>query len=159
MAGCCEGDVVPNINAKVQHSGVCNAVDALLVHTAVASELLLQLAAMLQPQWARFFADVLAYPLLSGSEPATAKTFDTENLTLLLGVRVVADLDQVLAHIAAHSTGDNEAVLAQDATVFEPFLLKVDAASVIANASTRFANGGVLVLALRWVSLHRGRML
>lgn len=130
-------------NAKVQRPGVCNAVDTVLVHQEVAAEFVPQLVALLTAKNVVVKADNAAYELVPQLQKADSETWSTEHLALVLGLKVVADIDAALLHIEQYSTGHTEAVLATDVHVVERFLREVDAASVIANASTRFTDGGV----------------
>lgn len=130
-------------NAKVQRPGVCNAVDTVLVHQEVAAEFVPQMVALLTAKNVVVKADNAAYELVPQLQKADSETWSTEHLALVLGLKVVADIDAALLHIEQYSTGHTEAVLATDVHVVERFLREVDAASVIANASTRFTDGGV----------------
>ena len=132
-------------NAKLQRIGVCNALETLLVHRDVAEEALPRIAAPLADAGVRLHADERAAALLpSGLDvvPATAEDWDTEYLALELAVAVVDDLDAALAHIRAHSTGHTESILTRDLHSQQRFLAEVDSAVVMANASTRFSDGG-----------------
>lgn len=130
-------------NAKAQRPGVCNAVDTVLVHERIAAEILPRLYETLEPCGVELIGCKKSCELVSEITEADAATWATEHLSLRLGVRIVPDLDAALAHIAAYSTGHTEAVIADDYAAVETFLQRVDAASVIANASTRFTDGGV----------------
>ncbi|ASK64739.1 glutamate-5-semialdehyde dehydrogenase [Brachybacterium avium] len=132
-------------NAKLQRVGVCNALETLLVHRDIAEEALPRLAAPLTAAGVRLHVDERAAALLpSGTDvvPATVEDWDTEYLALELAVAVVDDLDAALAHIRAHSTGHTESILTRDLTSQQRFLAEVDSAVVMANASTRFSDGG-----------------
>ncbi|ATG51778.1 glutamate-5-semialdehyde dehydrogenase [Brachybacterium vulturis] len=132
-------------NAKLQRIGVCNALETLLVHRDIAAQALPRLAAPLAAAGVRLHADERAAALLpSGPDvvAATAEDWDTEYLALELAVAVVDDLDAALAHIRAHSTGHTESILTRDLTSQQRFLAEVDSAVVMANASTRFSDGG-----------------
>ena len=133
------------VNAKTQRVGVCNALETLLVHRDVAAEALPRVAAPLAEAGVRLHADERSAALLpSGLDvvPATDEDWDTEYLALELAVAVVDDLDAALAHIRAHSTGHTESILTRDVAAQQRFLAEVDSAVVMANASTRFSDGG-----------------
>lgn len=133
-------------NAKLQRIGVCNALETLLVHQDIAARALPRIAAPLAAAGVRLHADERSAQLLAGSGaevvPATAEDWDTEYLALDLAVAVIDDLDAALAHIRAHSTGHTESILTRDLGSQQRFLAEVDSAVVMANASTRFSDGG-----------------
>ncbi|MCL6423565.1 glutamate-5-semialdehyde dehydrogenase [Brachybacterium sp. JHP9] len=138
-------------NAKTQRIGVCNSLETLLVHRGIAERALPVIAAVLAPHGVTLHADDAARAILetAGSEgqglrvvPATAADWDTEYLALDLAVRVVPDLDAAIAHIRAHSSGHTESILTADRSAERRFLAEVDSAVVMANASTRFSDGG-----------------
>lgn len=133
-------------NAATQRIGVCNALETLLVHRDIAAEALRRLAAPLTRAGVTLHADDRAAEILRGTDadvvPATEQDWHTEYLSLDLAVRVVADLDAALEHIRAYSTGHTESILTRDLESQQRFLAEVDSAVVMANASTRFADGG-----------------
>lgn len=139
-------DVV--FNAKAQRHTVCNALDTLLVHESVASQVLNGLSGPLSEAGVEVRADNRAWALLGPKrrtlqvKRADEDDFGTEFLALILSVKVVRDLDEALEHIRHYGSGHSEAVIADDATVVERFLNEVDASAVFANASTRFNDGG-----------------
>ena len=78
--------------------------------------------------------------------PAGEADFDTEWLSLVLGVRVVADAEEAMAHIERHSSGHSDGILTEDPVLAASFLARIDSAAVYWNASTRFTDGGELGL-------------
>ncbi len=135
------------LNAKCQRPGVCNAVETLLVHRAVAADFLPRAGAALRAHGVELRADPAAFALLGGAlppqvVPATPEDFRTEFLALVLAVKVVDDLDAALAHIAEHGSHHSDAIVTADAAAAERFLREVDSAAVYWNASTRFTDGG-----------------
>ncbi len=135
-------------NAKAQRHTVCNALDTLLVHEAVARDVLHGLSGMFADAGVELRADDRAWALL-GPKRAELKVmravdddFGTEFLAKILSVRVVGSMDEALEHIQHYGSGHSEAVIADDAEVIERFLNEVDASAVFANASTRFNDGG-----------------
>lgn len=132
------------VNAKVQRPGVCNAAETLLVHQAIAPELLPRLAARLQQEGVELHADAQARALagVDGIAEAEASDWDTEFLALILAVRVVDSLETAIEHINLHGTGHSEAIVTESDESAERFLSLVDAACVYVNASTRFTDGG-----------------
>ena len=135
-------------NAKTSRPSVCNAEEVCLVHRDVAEAFLPRLRARLTDErTARGLTpvelrlDPRAAAIIDGT-PAGAQDFDTEFLDYILAVRVVDDVQEAVAHIAAHSTGHSEAVVAADAAAQKIFTDNVDSAAVYVNASTRFTDGG-----------------
>ncbi len=135
-------------NAKASRPSVCNAEEVCLVHQAVAAEFLPRLAQRLGPdRTARGLhpvelrLDPRAAAFAPGT-PAGPEDFDTEFLDYILAVKVVDDVDQAIAHIAAHSTGHSEAILTQNDGHAAKFTAAVDSAAVYVNCSTRFTDGG-----------------
>ncbi len=136
-------------NAKVQRPTVCNALDTVLVHRAVAADFIPALVAYLQPDQVELRLDPEALARLQvGSELRAAgpEDFDTEWLSLVLGVKVVDDMDAAIAHIEAHSTGHSDGILTRDEENADRFVQVVDSAAVYVNASTRFTDGSQLGL-------------
>jgi len=138
-------------NAKTQRPTVCNALDTTLVHRAIAQQFLPRLVNHLAPAGVTFRVEapflptlqsLVSYPLL----PAGPQDFDTEWLSLVLGLKVVNDLDEAMAHIAAHSTSHSDGILTRNAANAARFVAEVDSAAVYVNASTRFTDGGQLGL-------------
>ncbi|WP_166984874.1 glutamate-5-semialdehyde dehydrogenase [Canibacter zhoujuaniae] len=137
-------ETVPAIveNAKVQRPGVCNAVDTVLVHEQVAPEVIAAIESRIADR-VELLGDAAAVALGSTVSAADDSIWGTEHLALRLGIRVVSDVDEAIAHIDRYSTRHTEVVLAEDYSVVEKFIAEVDAASVIVNASSRFTDGGV----------------
>ncbi len=138
-------------NSKVQRPTVCNALDTLLVHAAVAPKLLPLVAAKLSAAGVELRCDQRALSLIGpvygdSVKAATAEDFGQEFLALVLSVRVVDSLDEALQHIEEHGSGHTETILTQDYTSTNRFLDEVDAAMVMVNASTRFNDGAQLGL-------------
>ena len=135
-------------NSKVQRPSVCNALDTLLVHQAVATEFIPQIAARLAHSKVELRAAPKALNILKSSKhnaqvtPAGAKDFDQEWLALILGVKVVDNLDQAIAHVHQHSTEHSESILTNDWSNANRFVDEINSAAVYVNASTRFTDGG-----------------
>jgi len=136
-------------NAKTQRPSVCNALDTLLVHHAIAADFLPRVVAHLAPAGVTFRADPAARACLDGLDPtlsalvapAGADDFDTEWMSLVLGLKVVADLDEAIEHTNAHSLGHSDSILTADAAHAARWVDEVDSAAVYVNASTRFTDG------------------
>jgi glutamate-5-semialdehyde dehydrogenase len=135
-------------NAKVQRPSVCNALDTLLVHRAVAGAFLPAAAARLSRSGVELRAAGEALEILRGGEhgarvvPAGPDDFDQEWLALILGVKVVEGLDEAIAHIQQHSTEHSDGILTRDEANAARFVNEVNSAAVYVNASTRFTDGG-----------------
>ena len=135
-------------NAKVQRPSVCNALDTLLVHPAVAASFLPRVAAQLAQYGVELRATGRALAILQQSEhgakvvPAGVDDFDQEWLALILGVRVVDGLDEAIAHIQAHSTEHSDSILTNNWAYASRFVNEINSAAVFVNASTRFNDGG-----------------
>ena len=127
-------------NAKTSRPSVCNAEEVLLVHKEIAAEFLPKLHARIGAK-VELRLDETAQAIIPGT-PAGEADFDTEFLDYILAVKCVADVSEAVAHIAAHSTGHSEAIVAQDETALARFAAGVDSAAVYLNASTRFTDGG-----------------
>ena len=126
-------------NAKTSRPSVCNAAEVLLVHRAIAKSFL-PLVQKRIPQ-VELRCDPEAQAILNAL-PAKEQDFDTEFLDYILAVKVVADVEEAIDHIAAHSTGHSEAILTRSAENAERFTKGVDSAAVYVNCSTRFTDGG-----------------
>ena len=128
-------------NAKCSRPSVCNAIETALVHRDVAAEFLPMLAQALAPYHVEIRGDAAVCKVLPGAKPATEDDWATEYNDFILAVRVVADVDEAIAHITRYGTMHSEAIITNDAQAAEKFLNSVDAAAVYVNASTRFTDG------------------
>ena len=136
-------------NAKVQRPSVCNALDTLLVHRAVASAFLPKVADRLAQSGVELRATEEACRILEAQGTAAAKVvpagpddFDTEWLALILGVKVVGGLDEAIEHVQQHSTEHSDSILTNDLANALRFVNEINSAAVYVNASTRFTDGG-----------------
>ncbi len=133
-------------NAKVQRPGVCNAMETLLVHRDVADDFLPAMGQRFQDAGVTLKGCDRTRALLPFAEAATDADWPAEFLDLTLAVRVVDDMDQAMAHIAAHGSNHTEAIVTRDYALARRFTREVDASVVIVNASTRFNDGSQLGL-------------
>ena len=138
-------------NAKVQRPTVCNALDTLLVNQEVAAKFLPLVAAALHADGVLFRLDKSAQKYLpmdaeKGILPAQENDFDTEWLSLVLGIKVVPDLQTAIEHIWQHSTFHSDGILTETEDHANQFVAQVDSAVVYVNASTRFSDGSQLGL-------------
>jgi glutamate-5-semialdehyde dehydrogenase len=136
-------------NAKTSRPSVCNACEVCLVHKDMAAEFLPRLDERLADMRVAdgktpvaFRCDEVALPLMPHGVSAGEDDFDTEFLDYILAVCVVDDVNAAVSHIAAHSTGHSEAIIACDEEAIIRFTTAVDSAAIYVNASTRFTDGG-----------------
>jgi glutamate-5-semialdehyde dehydrogenase len=129
-------------NGKCSRPGVCNAVEKVLVHEAIAAEFIPRLAERLLAQRVELRADEAARALCPAMLPATAEDWDTEYLDLILTVGVVPSLDAAIEHVNRHGSHHSDAIVSEDASAQATFTQQVDSACVYTNASTRFTDGG-----------------
>lgn len=132
-------------NAKVQRPSACNALDTLLVDEAIAAEFLPQLADLMAQNGVSLVIDPAVSQYLSMNDSirlAEDGDFDTEWLSLTLGVRIVDGIDEALEHMRKHRASHSDAILTEQLEMAERFMNEVDSAAVYVNASTRFTDGG-----------------
>ncbi len=134
------------LNAKVQRPGVCNAMETMLVHTAVADEFLPRVAGVLEKAGVELRCCPASLDRLSGRKVAVESDWPAEYLDLVLAVKVVDDMDKALAHIEKYGSKHTEAIVTSDYGRAQRFLSEADSAVVMVNASTRFNDGGELGL-------------
>ena len=130
------------VNAKAQRPSVCNAVETVLVLRDAAERLVPPVAAALTDAGVTIHGDEYVRSMVPGAVPATDDDWATEHMSLDLSMRVVDDLDEALEHIRRYSTHHTESIVTTDDANAERFLAEVDSAVVMANASTRFTDGG-----------------
>ncbi len=137
-------------NAKTQRPSVCNALDTVLVHRSVAAAFLPHLVEYLGRDGVTFRADEPAQQYLRAAGggqlpafvlPAGPQDFDTEWMSLVLGLKVVDSLEEAIRHTNAHSLGHSDSILTADADHALIWINEVDSAAVYVNASTRFTDG------------------
>ena len=128
-------------NAKCHRYGVCNAMETLLVDSAVAAEVLPRLQAEYAKENVELRGCARSRETLTDINSATDEDWDEEYLAPILSIRVVDGLDQAIEHLHDHSSGHTEAIVTEDYTRARRFLAEVDSSSVMVNASTRFADG------------------
>ena len=135
-------------NAKVQRPSVCNALDTLLVHPAVAADLLPSLATRLAQSDVELRAEGQALDILHHDghtariEAIEPGDYDREWLALVLGIKIVAGLDEAIDHIQQHSTEHSDSILTNSWANAARFVDEVNSSAVFVNASTRFNDGG-----------------
>jgi glutamate-5-semialdehyde dehydrogenase len=129
------------VSAKASAPATCNAAECVLVHQDLAPTLLPMLMREFASAGVRVRADAGALPLMAGAEPATDADFGREFLALVIAVKVVASIDEAVAHIREHSSSHSEAILTRDPAAGERFTREVRSSCVLVNASTRFNDG------------------
>ncbi|MBE0438819.1 MAG: glutamate-5-semialdehyde dehydrogenase [Gammaproteobacteria bacterium] len=128
-------------NAKCHRYGVCNAMETLLVDSAVAAEILPRLAKRYASESVELRGCERTRHILPDIHIASHDDWDTEYLAPILSIRVVDGLDAAMDHIHEHSSGHTETIVTQNYQQSRRFLAEVDSSSVMVNASTRFADG------------------
>ena len=129
------------INAKMSRPSVCNAVETILVHSAVAEKFLPELAAATEGRL-EIRGCERTVSLVKGAIEATEEDYATEYNDYIASVKVVDSLDEAIAHIRRYTTGHSEAIITEDLSAAREFTARIDAAAVYVNASTRFTDGG-----------------
>jgi glutamate-5-semialdehyde dehydrogenase len=132
------------VNAKTSYPGgaVCNAVEKLLFHKDAAAQLLPKVCADLAAKGVEIRGDPQTRALFPQAKPATEEDWPTEYLSFTIAIKVVDSLDHAIAHINQYGSRHTDAILTSDLRNAEEFTKRVDSASVMVNASTRFADGG-----------------
>ena len=128
-------------NAKTQRYGTCNTMETLLVAESIAPAVLPRIAAIYEGKGVEMRADADARRFVPGAKAATEGDYYTEWLAPVVSIRVVKGLDEAIEHIAKYGSQHTDAIVTADAARAERFLREVDSASVMWNASTRFAGG------------------
>lgn len=128
------------INAKTQRIGVCNAMESLVIHSAIVNDLMPVLAKALREKNVEIRADKPVSDLID-CKIATEEDFATEYLDLILSVKTVDSIDEAIDHINRYTTHHSEAILTSDMNNAERFRREIDAACVYVNCSTRFTDG------------------
>lgn len=129
------------LNAKAQRPSVCNAIETIVLHQAIAEEALPEIEKALLTKNVELRADERALPYLKTAVLATEEDFKTEFLDYILAVKVVDSIDEAIAHINHYGTKHSETIITDDYFASQKFLKEIDAAAVYVNASTRFTDG------------------
>ncbi len=143
------------LNAKLRRTGICGAMETLLIDAAFPDAA--GLVTALIDKGCEVRGDQRIAQLDPRVLPASANDWDTEYLDAVLSVAMVDGPDAALAHIARHSSGHTDAIVTDDATVAERFLTEVDSAIVMHNASSQFADGGEFGLGAE-IGIATGRL-
>jgi glutamate-5-semialdehyde dehydrogenase len=129
------------INAKVQRPGVCNAMETLLVHRAVARDFLPKAIEALRQKGVEIRGCNRTRELADNVKKAKESDWYEEFLDLILAVKVVKDVDDAIEHISKYGSGHSDSIVTENYRISLKFLKEVDSACVYANASTRFTDG------------------
>lgn len=131
-------------NAKCHRYGTCNTMETLLVARSIAPQILPRLASLYQGKQVELRADAEAQAILQGYPHLSAaieEDWRTEYLAAILAVKIVADVDEAIDHINTYSSQHTDSIVTENHSRAMRFLREVDSASVMINASTRFADG------------------
>lgn len=127
-------------NAKTQRYGTCNTMETLLVHTGIAEQFLPRICQIFwKKRWN--YGDEAACALVSQMKLAVEEDWYAEYLAPILSVRIVADIDEAITHIATYGSQHTDTIVTENYSRARQFLREVDSSSVMVNASTRFADG------------------
>jgi hypothetical protein len=130
------------LNAKLRRTGVCGALETLLIHKDCLTTIAPILVADLLAQHCELRGDAAICALDARIVPATEDDWSTEYLAPILAIKVVEDARSAIAHINHHGSHHTDAIITEDAATAQQFLNEVDSAIVLVNASTQFADGG-----------------
>ncbi len=129
------------LNAKVQRPGVCNSMETMLVHKAVADKFLPRVINKLREEGVEVRGCERTRYIVPGVARATEDDWYEEYLDFILSIRVVDDLNQAIAHIEKYGSMHTESIITQDYSTSEAFINGVNSSTVMVNASTRFSDG------------------
>lgn len=134
------------LNAKVSRPSVCNAIETLVIHEAVAANFLTKFSSAVEQWGVELRGCDKARMILSEMIPAAEEDYYTEYNDYICAVKVVDTIDEAIAHIRKYTTHHSEAIITDKLSSAEKFKEEIDAAAVYVNASTRFTDGGVFGL-------------
>lgn len=129
------------LNAKCRRTGICNAMETLLVDINIAPIILPELEKVYAEYGTQLRGCERTRSFIEAAE-ATEEDFDTEYLDNILSIKVVDGVEEAIAHIARYGSGHSESIITENYTTGEQFMNAVDAACVYINASTQFTDGG-----------------
>ncbi|MES0883082.1 glutamate-5-semialdehyde dehydrogenase [Roseibium sp. SCP14] len=145
------------VNSKLRRTGICGALETLLVHDGVAHSHLPIIVKALQDKGCEVRGDATVRDICENIVPASEDDWSTEYLDKILSVRVVADLDAAMEHIATFGSNHTDCILTEDQAAADRFQAEVDSAIVLHNASTQFADGGEFGMGAE-IGIATGRM-
>lgn len=129
------------LNAKTRRYGVCNAMESMLVHEAIAADLLPKLVVAFLEKGVELVGCELSQSISSSIDKATEEDWYTEYHAPKLSIKIVADMDEAIAHINKYGSHHTDAIVSQNYSKTRAFMTEVDSSSVMVNASTSFADG------------------
>jgi len=130
-----------SVDAKTQYPAACNAIETLLVHSAIAPIFLPAVAQALQEKQVELRGDEPTRRILENIAEATETDWSTEYSDLILSIKIVDSVEEAINHINTYGSRHTDAIITEDSEAAETFLNQVDAAGVYHNCSTRFADG------------------
>ncbi len=145
------------VNSKLRRTGICGALETLLVHSAVAHSHLPIIVKALQEKGCEVRGCDCVRDICEKIVPASEQDWSTEYLDKIVSVKVVKDLDAAMKHIAAYGSSHTDCILTEDQAAADRFLAEVDSAIVLHNASTQFADGGEFGMGAE-IGIATGRM-
>ena len=128
-------------NAKTQRMGVCNACESLVIHEAVAWDVIPKIVERLKLHHVEIRGDEKSRKIMTEIVPATEEDWGMEYLDAIVSLKIVDSIDEAVAHINRYNTGHSESIITRDYNNALKFQDEVDAAAVYVNASTRFTDG------------------
>ena len=131
-------------NAKTQRTGVCNAMETLLVHSSIEDDFYKGLEEIIRKHNIKVYGCKRSKMYLPFIEDATEAEYDTEFLDMAFAMKIVNSVEESIEHIGKYSTGHSESIITNKYFSSQMFLNEVDSACVYVNASTRFTDGGEL---------------
>jgi glutamate-5-semialdehyde dehydrogenase len=136
------------VNAKTSYPGgaVCNAVEHILVHRDAATKMLVPICEALAKKEVEIRGDEIVTTAFKSAKPATDADWDEEYLAFIVGIKIVDSVEEAIEHINRHGSHHTDAILSTSLGAIDAFVAGVDSASVMVNASTRFADGGEYML-------------
>ena len=130
------------LNAKMRRTGICGAMETLLIDEAAAEKFLPPIAEALREKGCELRGDSKCRDIIPDMKAATEEDWDTEYLDAILSIRCVDGVDGAIQHIAEHGSHHTDSIVTENADSAAEFLNRVDSAIVMHNASTQFADGG-----------------
>ena len=134
------------VNAKASRPGVCNAMETLLIHQDVPENFIKDLLDKFKGAEVEVRGDSKICAMSSAVKPASEKDWETEYLDRILSIKIVASIDEAIAHISRYGSSHTETIIAKDNLAIELFLNSIEASCITINASSRFNDGGQLGL-------------
>lgn len=145
------------VNSKLRRTGICGALETLLVDRAIAGDLLPGIIAALQDKGCEVRGDAEVQHMCPGTIAATDEDWTTEYLDKILSVRIVGGLHEAIEHIETYGSHHTDCILTEDEEAARRFFAEVDSAIVLHNASTQFADGGEFGMGAE-IGIATGRM-